>query len=49
MASLQMELDLQATVVLREQCGVCDPATFWLQTVHDNTPWRYLARCTVAK
>ncbi|XP_039541286.1 protein FAM200A-like [Pimephales promelas] len=32
--ALQMELlDLQADVVLREQCESSDPVTFWLQTV----------------
>lgn len=34
---LQMELvDLQANVALKEQCGGCDPATFWIQTVPET-------------
>ena len=37
MASLQKELvDLQANVVLKEQCGVSDAANFWLQTVPEK-------------
>ena len=37
MASLEMELvDLQANVVLKEQCGVSDAASFWLQTVPEK-------------
>ena len=37
MASLQMELvDLQANVVLKEQCGVSDAASFWLQAVPEK-------------
>lgn len=28
---------MQASVVLREQIGLWDPATFWLQTVPETT------------
>ena len=43
MASRQMELvDLQATVVLKEQSGVSDAASFWLQTVPEESfPWSH--------
>ena len=37
MASLQMELvDLKANVVLKEQCGVSNAASLWLQTVPEK-------------
>lgn len=28
--------DLQENVALKEQCAVCDPTTFWLQTVPET-------------